>query len=209
MCIRDRLRVGIQFHFADPAVTHRMGFGHQARQSGIQRFLVQRLVGVEVQPGVGRRDRTAVHRERHQRTQQVRGGVKAPVRLTARRIHFGPHPRARREGRQIGVRRRHVHDQPGLVRVLARIGHQQLRAAGGRQRAGVARLADVYKRQADHRPDHGQRQRPVEQPRREIPDADRVFGCRGHFGHRLEVAPDSETAPYPTSHLCRGPAWRT
>jgi cytochrome c556 len=45
-------RVGVELVFADPAMAHRVRFGHQARDAGRQRLLVERLAHVEVQPRI-------------------------------------------------------------------------------------------------------------------------------------------------------------
>mmetsp|Transcript_5286 Transcript_5286/g.19875 ORF Transcript_5286/g.19875 Transcript_5286/m.19875 type:complete len:309 (-) Transcript_5286:8564-9490(-) len=132
----DQAGVGVQLVLADPAVRHRVRLGHQAVQAGLDRVLVERLIGVEVQPRVGLGDRAAVHRVGQQRAQQMGRGVKAPVGLAARGIDLDTHRGA--DGGRLAVQQ--VDDGAGLFLALAGVGHAPAPLAGD-QPAGVARLA--------------------------------------------------------------------
>ena len=163
-----QLRVGIELGLADPAVAHRVRPGHQTRDAGAQRLLVQRLCHVEIQPRVAGGDRAAVHRVGNERAQQVCGGVKAHVGAAALGVDARRQPRARRKGRQVRARSRHVGDVARPLLVLARVGDDQHRAVGRRQRAGIARLA------AAQRVEHG------------AVEDDAVLVCGQHGGLALQ-----------------------
>ena len=136
--------VGVELVLADPAVPHGVRLGDELREPGIQRILVERLVHVEVEPGVGGGDRAAVDRVRHERAQQVRGGVEAHVRSAARHVDPRLDRGARHEGRAhglVGPGGGHVQDGAGVLGVLARVGDRQTDAVGGQEHPGIAGLA--------------------------------------------------------------------
>ena len=73
----DQRRIGVQFLVGDRAHRDRKAGRDQAGDALGQRFLVQRIGHVEVQPRIVGRDRAAVDQLRHQVAQQVGRGVKA------------------------------------------------------------------------------------------------------------------------------------
>ncbi len=148
-----QLRVGVELGFADPAVAHRVRFGHQAGNAVSERLLVQRLVHVKVQPRVAGGDGAAVHRVRHQRAQQMRGGVETHVGAAAFGVDGRHHACAgherRQQRRQVGAGRRHMQNVARSRRVLARVGEGQHGARSRGQRSGITRLATAQR--VEHR----------------------------------------------------------
>jgi hypothetical protein len=143
-----QLRVRIELGVGDPAGGDRRGCGDQLGQALVQRLLVEQLVHVEVEPRVLRGDRAAVHRMRHQRTQQVRAGMEAPVRLAARDVDARADGHAGCQCGRIGRLGQQVQDLPRL-RALARVDHRQRSPVGQLQHAGVAGLPSALR--VEHR----------------------------------------------------------
>ena len=85
----DQRRVGVELLVGDRAHRHRMAGRHQPGDAGGERFLVQRVGHVEVQPRVVGRDRAAVDQLRHQVAQQVGGGVEAHQPVAALPVDAG------------------------------------------------------------------------------------------------------------------------